>query len=165
MLIFDLFAPGGRSTWRRPKDEQHPADCAEAAPNFIFSMQAKCAGFAVAGTPARLQAGDAGAGQIVFSAVYLRAAQAYMLISMPTGTSTIFGVFQVIWGPPTSVGAMLAPKSNVGLAQEQRKCGTTMSELECGRSDSRFFPLGQGHFSLGQGAAVAALKRRSTAAR
>jgi hypothetical protein len=28
--------------------------------------------------------------------VYLRAAQAYMLISMPTGTSTIFGVFQVI---------------------------------------------------------------------
>jgi hypothetical protein len=29
-------------------------------------------------------------------AVYLRAAQAYMLISMPTGTSTIFGVFQVM---------------------------------------------------------------------
>ena len=34
------------------------------------------------------------AGQI--ACVYLRAAQAYMLISMPTGTSTIFGVFQVI---------------------------------------------------------------------
>jgi hypothetical protein len=31
-----------------------------------------------------------------FDAVYLRAAQAYILISMPTGTSTIFGVFQVI---------------------------------------------------------------------
>lgn len=29
---------------------------------------------------------------------YFRAAQAYMLISMPTGTSTIFGVFQVIRG-------------------------------------------------------------------
>src|SRR6478736_5778741 len=29
-------------------------------------------------------------------ATYLRAAQAYMLISMPTSTSTIFGVFQVI---------------------------------------------------------------------
>jgi hypothetical protein len=28
--------------------------------------------------------------------VYLRAAQAYMLISMPTGTSTILGVFQII---------------------------------------------------------------------
>jgi hypothetical protein len=31
-----------------------------------------------------------------FDAIYLRAAQAYMLISMPTGNSTIFGVFQVI---------------------------------------------------------------------
>src|ERR1700676_5217354 len=30
------------------------------------------------------------------NAPYLRAAQAYMLISMPTGTSTIFGAFQVI---------------------------------------------------------------------
>jgi hypothetical protein len=28
---------------------------------------------------------------------YLRAAQAYILISMPTGTSTIFGAFQAIW--------------------------------------------------------------------
>jgi len=27
---------------------------------------------------------------------YLRAAQAYILISMPTGTSTIFGAFQAI---------------------------------------------------------------------
>jgi hypothetical protein len=31
-----------------------------------------------------------------YGVVYLRAAQAYMLISMPTGTSTIFGAFQVI---------------------------------------------------------------------
>jgi hypothetical protein len=34
---------------------------------------------------------------------YLRAAQAYMLISMPTGSSTIFGAFQAIslsLGPP-----------------------------------------------------------------
>jgi hypothetical protein len=30
----------------------------------------------------------------VVEAAYLRAAQAYMLISMPTGTSTIFGAFQ-----------------------------------------------------------------------
>jgi len=35
-----------------------------------------------------------------FDADYLRDAQAYMLISMPTDTSTIFGVFQVIRGPP-----------------------------------------------------------------
>jgi hypothetical protein len=33
-------------------------------------------------------------GTVAFA--YLRAAQAYMLISMPTGTSTIFGVFQAI---------------------------------------------------------------------
>jgi hypothetical protein len=36
-------------------------------------------------------------------AVYLRAAQAYMLISMPTGTSTTFGVFQVIESLPSSL--------------------------------------------------------------
>ena len=48
-------------------------------------------------TPARLKRQiAAGAGQIVSATVYLRAAQAYMLISMPTDTSTIFGVFQVI---------------------------------------------------------------------
>ncbi len=35
-----------------------------------------------------------GAGRVPVA--YLRAAQAYMLISMPTGTSTIFGVFQAI---------------------------------------------------------------------
>src|SRR5262249_50582733 len=58
------------------------------------------------------------------SAVYLRTAQAYMLISMPTGTSTIFGVFQVIGGPPTGVGAMLTPRLNVGPARAQRKGGT-----------------------------------------
>jgi hypothetical protein len=32
----------------------------------------------------------------VTPAIYLRAAQAYMLISIPTGTSTIFGAFQAI---------------------------------------------------------------------
>jgi hypothetical protein len=34
------------------------------------------------------------------AAAYLRAAHAYILISMPTGTSTIFGVFQAILGSP-----------------------------------------------------------------
>src|SRR5436305_6746629 len=33
---------------------------------------------------------------LAIAGAYLRAAQAYMLISMPTGTSTIFGVFQAI---------------------------------------------------------------------
>jgi hypothetical protein len=35
---------------------------------------------------------------------YLCAAQAYMLISMPTGTSTIFGVFQAIRELPSPRG-------------------------------------------------------------
>jgi hypothetical protein len=39
---------------------------------------------------------------------YLRAAQAYMLISMPTGTSTIFGVFQAIGVSSFYGGANLA---------------------------------------------------------
>jgi hypothetical protein len=34
--------------------------------------------------------------RMLCAAAYLRAAQAYMLISMPTGTSTIFGAFQAI---------------------------------------------------------------------
>jgi hypothetical protein len=36
---------------------------------------------------------------------YLRAAQAYMLISMPTGTSTIFGAFQAIVALPANADA------------------------------------------------------------
>jgi len=38
------------------------------------------------------------------SRAYLRAAQAYMLISMPTDTSTIFGVFQAITSSPFGTG-------------------------------------------------------------
>jgi hypothetical protein len=41
------------------------------------------------------------AGQVALE-VYLREAQAYMLISMPTDTSTIFGVFQLIHSPRSS---------------------------------------------------------------
>ena len=48
-------------------------------------------------------------GQIVSIEAYLRDAQAYMLISMPTDTSTIFGAFQAI---PTSsdFGRAIAPR-------------------------------------------------------
>jgi hypothetical protein len=52
-----------------------------------------------------------GAGQSP-NAGYLRAAQAYMLISMPTGTSTIFGVFQAIRVSQAFYGAMFAPKQS-----------------------------------------------------
>jgi hypothetical protein len=56
-------------------------------------------------------------------AVYLRAAQAYMLISMPTGTSTIFGVFQVI--PSSEVvwrdlHADVEPRSTQDVAQVRK---------------------------------------------
>ena len=48
-------------------------------------------------TPARLETASCCRSRADrLDAVYLRAAQAYMLISMPTGTSTTFGVFQVI---------------------------------------------------------------------
>ncbi len=49
---------------------------------------------------------------------YLRAAQAYMLISMPTGTSTIFGAFQAIRGLPSldqSIERDIAPGKTLGL--------------------------------------------------
>jgi hypothetical protein len=48
---------------------------------------------------------------------YLRAAQAYMLISMPTGTSTIFGVFQAI-------SALLLERDDFVLSQ-----GNTVGEV------------------------------------
>ena len=58
-----------------------------------------------------------------FDAVYLRAAQAYMLISMPTGTSTILGVFQVI---PSSqeiwreLHAKVEPRTTPDIAQVRK---------------------------------------------
>jgi hypothetical protein len=52
--------------------------------------------------------------------VYLRAAQAYMLISMPTGTSTILGVFQVIFTSEViwrKLHAGAEPRSTPDIAQ------------------------------------------------
>jgi hypothetical protein len=64
-------------------------------PAFYVLISAECCE-ALGMTPATARNRIDRAGQIVSNALYLRAAQAYMLISMPTGTSTIFGVFQVI---------------------------------------------------------------------
>jgi hypothetical protein len=50
----------------------------------------------IAGRLPRLGAADRRASRADRLDVYLRDAQAYMLISMPTDTSTIFGVFQLI---------------------------------------------------------------------
>jgi hypothetical protein len=49
----------------------------------------------------------------LWAAAYLRAAQAYMLISMPTGTSTIFGAFQAIFGSPQVKPDELRPVAKV----------------------------------------------------
>jgi hypothetical protein len=56
-----------------------------------------------------------------FDAVYLRAAQAYMLISMPTGTSTILGAFQVISSSQEFLDANSAPGPNLGPRPPLRK--------------------------------------------
>jgi hypothetical protein len=56
-----------------------------------------------------------------FRRVYLRAAQAYMLISMPTGTSTIFGVFQLIRVLPSSAGTTFVPGRKLGSPWTERK--------------------------------------------
>src|SRR5258708_28508700 len=49
--------------------------------------------------------------RLAIAAAYLRAAHAYILISMPTGTSTIFGVFQAILALPLNrTNSVLAHK-------------------------------------------------------
>src|SRR5258708_20368865 len=73
-----------------------------------------------------------------FDAVYLRAAQAYMLISMPTGTSTILGVFQVILSSQEvwrELHAEVEPRTTPDIAQvrkiERRNtCGPDISLLD-----------------------------------
>jgi hypothetical protein len=81
-------------------------------------------------------------------AVYLRAAQAYMLISMPTGTSTILGVFQVI---PSSqeiwreIRAGVEPSATPDIAQVRKIDRRTPATAP----DSRYFSPGQSDFSLG----------------
>jgi hypothetical protein len=55
---------------------------------------------------------------------YLRAALAYMLISMPHGTSTIFGAFQAIM-------ALLVQGSISALATKLSRDGKIASEIFC----------------------------------
>jgi hypothetical protein len=59
-------------------------------------------------------------------AAYLRAAHAYMLISMPTGTSTIFGVFQAIL-------ALLVNETNSALPPKLVGNEKFASEIFCQR--------------------------------
>jgi hypothetical protein len=86
-----------------------------------------------------------------FEVVYLRAAQAYMLISMPTGTSTILGVFQVIASSEV-FGANSTPGLNLEARPISRKCGRLKNQRLRPVPDGRYFPPGQSCFSLEQGA-------------
>jgi len=52
---------------------------------------------------------------------YLRAAQAYMLISMPTGTSTILGVFQAISDLLSNGTADCRTRAAIGSPSKSRK--------------------------------------------
>ena len=56
------------------------------------------------------------------AAAYLRAAHAYILISMPTGTSMIFGVFQAIL-------ALLLIRTNFALAPKLMRNENFASEI------------------------------------
>jgi hypothetical protein len=81
-----------------------------------------------------------------------------MLISMPTGTSTILGVFQVI---PSSqevwrdLRADVEPRTASDIAQVRKtKQRTPASQVWC-----RFFSPGQNDFSLGQDPTAIGLRR------
>ena len=84
-----------------------------------------------------------------------------MLISMPTGTSTIFGVFQLIRVSPKQcwhdVRAGIKTRLTSNIAQARN--------IRCRRhtdaSDTGNFPLGQSHFALGQGERTRATDRRT----
>src|SRR5215212_6892559 len=78
---------GQRGIWtpRLPANQQDPRHLTQAAEHFVGIGQLA----RPAATGCRRSRADR-------RRVYRRAAQAYMLISMPTGTSTIFGVFQLI---------------------------------------------------------------------
>jgi hypothetical protein len=79
--------------------------------------------------PGSIGAIVARAGQVALE-VYLREAQAYMLISMPTDTSTIFGVFQLIHFSPGSSNQDLShPGSNLERHWTQRKASQIARQL------------------------------------
>ncbi|MGY3444095.1 hypothetical protein ACVW17_004096 [Bradyrhizobium sp. USDA 4473] len=59
-----------------------------------------------------------------------------MLISMPTGTSTIFGVFQAISFSQGKVGASLAPRGKLRLAFPGRKLGWSEPDFAAGHADT-----------------------------
>src|ERR1700722_8237229 len=74
-------------------------------------------------------------GTVAFA--YLRAAQAYMLISMPTGTSTIFGVFQAIEISPCCRDDRLPPRHDDRIASKISQAGICMPTIANDGSSGR----------------------------
>src|ERR1035437_1789556 len=76
------------------------------------------------------------------AAAYLRAAHAYILISMPTGTSTIFGVFQAIL-------ALLVNRTNSALPDKLLRNENFASEIFCHqpRKPRCFYAAAQNEFT------------------
>jgi hypothetical protein len=88
-----------------------------------------------------------------FEAVYFRAAQAYMLISMPTGTSTIFGVFQVISSSQEFWRELHAEVESRTTPDTAQVRNIARRHLRA-RPDGRYFSPRQGDFPLGQNPAA-----------
>jgi hypothetical protein len=81
------------------------------------------------------------------AAAYLRAAQAYMLISMPTGTSTIFGAFQAILALLQVKPDELRPPDNV-IRNEKLASGIFSSVGAPNNVAMHNFPLPSPRFSV-----------------
>jgi hypothetical protein len=82
-----------------------------------------------------------------------------MLISMPTGTSTIFGVFQLIRVSPKQCWHDIRAGIKTRLASNVAQARKSRCRRHTGASDTGNFPLGQGHFALGQGERTTADRR------
>jgi hypothetical protein len=79
-----------------------------------------------------------------------------MLISMPTGTSTILGVFQVIRVSQVVCKKSLASSLARGRAEVEPKTAPDLAQVRkierrtrLAPPDEQYFSLGQNHFALG----------------
>src|SRR5882672_8776660 len=83
-----------------------------------------------------------------------------MLISMPTGTSTIFGVFQLIRVSPKQCWHDIRAGTKTRLTSNIAQARNIRCRRHTDASDAGNFPLGQSYFALGQGERMKATDRR-----
>src|SRR5882672_9978568 len=82
-----------------------------------------------------------------------------MLISMPTGTSTIFGVFQLIRVSPKQCWHDIRAGTKTRLTSNIAQARNIRCRRHTDASDAGNFPLGQSYFALGQGERMKATDR------